>query len=80
MTDEHFLQVQPVIVLSQRLHGSLHRKLIDGQGVRPIDALVAAIYSTHDLASRVHGNPVAAVEWIRDAADTIERQLMERLN
>lgn len=80
MSKEEYARVRPVIELSQRLHGSLHRKLIDGQGVRPIDALIAAIYSTHDLASQVHGNPVAAVEWIRDAADTIERQLMERLN
>lgn len=75
MTEEEFQRAIPVIEMAQRLNGSLHDKLID-EGVKPIDTLIAAIYSTHQLATRFHGNPVAAVEWLRDALDTIERQAL----
>ncbi|WP_126172855.1 hypothetical protein [Altericroceibacterium xinjiangense] len=75
MTEEEFARVRPVIEMAQRLHGSLHEKLVE-RGVEPIDALIASLYATHDLASKLHGNPIAAVEWMRDAIDTIERQLL----
>ena len=75
MTDEEFERVRPVIEMAQRLHTSLHDKLIE-KGVAPIDAAIASIYATHPLATKLHGNPVAAVEWMRDALDTIERQAL----
>lgn len=75
MTNHEFERVAPVIDMAQKLHTSLHIKLTDN-GVEPIDALIASLYATHRLASVLHGNPVAAVEWMRDALDTIERQAL----
>ena len=75
MTQQEFDGVRPVIEMAQRLHGSLNRKLRE-RGVLPIDALIAATYAAHHSASELHGNPVAAVEWMRDALDTIERQAL----
>jgi hypothetical protein len=75
MTDEEYQRVAPVIEMAQRLEGKLHDQLI-ARGVVPIDALIAATYSAHALATKLHGNPVAAVEWMRDVLDTIERQLL----
>jgi hypothetical protein len=79
MTDGDSAQVQSVIAKAQRLHNSLHDKLAEA-GVQPIDALIASLYATHNLGSRVHGNPVAAIEWMRDAVDTIERQVLEAMH
>ncbi|QQN73620.1 hypothetical protein [Croceicoccus sp. YJ47] len=75
MTNDEFERIQPVIEMAQKLHGSLHEKLIE-RGVAPIDALIASIYATHNLATKLHGDPIAAVEWMRDATDTMERQAM----
>ncbi|MBR0551740.1 hypothetical protein [Stakelama marina] len=75
MKNDDFERIAPVIDMAQRLHGSLHDKLIE-KGVAPIDALIASLYATHQLAAKLHGNPVAAVEWMRDALDTIERQAL----
>lgn len=75
MTDDEFERVRPVIEMAQRLHMSLHSKLIE-KGVAPIDAVIAATYATHFLASAIHGTPAAAIEWMRDALDTIERQVL----
>jgi hypothetical protein len=76
MTEEEFARVQPVIEMAQRLHLSLHSKLLE-KGVEPIDALIASTYATHYLATATHGSPAAGLEWMRDVLDTIERQLME---
>lgn len=76
MTEEEFQRVQPVIESAQRHHGKLHQKLIE-TGVAPIDALIGSVYASHQLASQLHGNPIAAIEWMRDALDTIERQALE---
>ncbi len=75
MTAEEFERVQPVIEMAQRLESKLHARVIAG-GVAPIDALIGAVYAAHTLASHLHNGPVGAVEWMRDALDTIERQAM----
>ncbi len=78
--DDDFARIQPVIQMAQKLHNSLHGKLVE-KGVAPIDALIAATYAAHNLATALHGDdPAAAIEWMRNALDTIERQLIERLN
>ena len=77
MTEDDYRRVRPVIEMAQRLHGGLNTKLRE-KGVEPIDALIAATYAAHHAASEIHGNPIAAVEWIRDVLDTIERQLLAR--
>lgn len=75
MTEEEYQHVRPVIESAQRLERSLHAKLIE-KGVAPIDALIASLYASHDLATALHGNPGAAIEWMRDGLDTIERQVL----
>lgn len=77
MKDDDFDRIQPVIEMAQRLHGSLNAKLRE-KGVEPIDALIAATYAAHHAASELHGNPIAAIEWMRDTIDTIERQILEQ--
>jgi hypothetical protein len=75
MTESDFRRVRPVIEMAQRLEAKLHAQLID-RGVAPIDAAIASVYASHQLAARVHGSPIAAIEWMRTALDTIERQAM----
>lgn len=77
--DDKFARIQPVIELAQRLHVSLHGKLME-KGIAPIDAAIASAYATHQLATAVHGTPAAAIEWMRDVVDTIERQLLDQTN
>lgn len=76
MTDEEFAGVQAVIGMAQRIHTSAHKRLCE-KGVQPADTLIASVYAAHQLAATLHGNPFAAVEWMRDTVDTIERQLLE---
>ena len=76
MTDEDFARIKPVVEMSERLHTSLHRQLID-RGVAPIDALLASVSATHALATVLHGNPVAAIEWMRNALDLAERNVIQ---
>lgn len=75
VTEEEYQGARPVIEMAQRLHGSLQTKLAE-HGVQPIDVLIASTFAAHNLASALHGNPIAAIEWMRDALDTIERQIM----
>lgn len=77
MTEDEFGQVQEAVAMSQRLHGKLHGRLIE-QGMIPFDALIGSMYATYGLAVALHGNPVAAIEWLRTALDTIERQTLAR--
>lgn len=76
MTEEEYQRVAPVIEMVQRLEGKLHGELV-GRGVEALDVLIGATYSAHAFATSIHGNPAAAVEWMRDVLDTIERQLLE---
>jgi len=73
VTEEEYSSVRPVIERAQRAHIAAHSRLC-ALGVQPIDSLIAGTFAAHQLATAMHGNPVAAVEWMRDALDTIERQ------
>jgi hypothetical protein len=75
MTEEEYQSVRPVVEMAMRLESRLHAQLVS-KGVAPIDALIAATYSGHALAAQLHACPIAAIEWMRDALDTIERQLL----
>ncbi len=75
MTNDDFQRVQPVIAMAQRIHVKAHGKLAE-KGVQPIDTLIASIYAAHQIATELHGHPVAAIEWMRTAIDTIERQAL----
>lgn len=72
-----FDQAKPVVDMAQRFYASLHGKLTDC-GVAPMDALIASTYATHKLATVIHGDNIAAVEWMRDALDLIERQALDQ--
>lgn len=63
------------IETSRRLMRSLIRKLTE-KGVEPADATIAQAYALHDAATELTGGPVAAIEWMRTAADVMERQLL----
>lgn len=76
MDNEEFDRAKPVVDMAQRFYASLNGKLTD-YGVAPVDALIASTYATHKLATDIHGNPITAVMWMRDALDQIERQALD---
>lgn len=78
MTDQEYAAVRPVIEMAQRLERRLHGQLVQ-RGVAPIDALIGSVYAAHNFATALHGNPVAAIEWMRDVLDNIERQAMSSM-
>lgn len=48
-------------------------------GIEAPDVVIASIYSTHDLATDLHGGDAhGAIEYIRTALDMMERQLLTR--
>lgn len=55
-------------------------RLLTLKGLPHADATVALAYALHDSASDLTGNPIAGIEWMRDAADLMERKLMEESN
>ncbi|RYD27942.1 MAG: hypothetical protein EOP89_03650 [Lysobacteraceae bacterium] len=74
--EEDLTRIQPVIAMTTRLTTKLQHQLVT-RGVEPIDALLGTVASAHAVASRLHGdNPVAAVEWMRNVLDVIERQAL----
>lgn len=54
--------------------------LLTLSGLPHADATVALAYALHDSASDLTGSPYAGIEWMRDAADVMERKLMEDSN
>ena len=42
----------------------------------PIDVALGALYAAHDLAQRAGMTAAEAIEWLRTAADLMERQLI----
>ncbi len=64
-----------IIEMSRRLARSLLAKLHE-QGVEPADAAIGFAYAMHDAATGLTGDRMQAVEWMRTAADVMERQLM----
>lgn len=58
----------------------INRKAADQyahRGIAPIDISIAGMLSAYDIALAVHGHPQGAMEWMRTAVDTIERQMRE---
>jgi hypothetical protein len=45
-------------------------------GVSAEDVAIAAAYSAFDLAADLTGSRIAAIEWLRNAVDLVERQVM----
>lgn len=66
---------EAVIDTARKLTRSLVRKLTE-RGVQPADTTIALAYALHDAATELTGDPISAIEWMRTAADTMERQLM----
>ncbi|QNE05416.1 hypothetical protein [Croceicoccus marinus] len=57
----------------------LTRKLmaqVTTRGVTPADATIGLAYALHDAATELTGDPISAVEWMRTAADLMDRQMM----
>lgn len=46
---------------------------VTARGVEPVDSVLGVAYGLHDLALQLHGNPVAAIEWLRTTIDLFER-------
>jgi hypothetical protein len=44
----------------------------------PIDVALGALYASHDLACRAGMTAAEAIEWLRTAADLMERQLLNQ--
>lgn len=65
------------IEMCRRVNRSAAQRYV-AKGIEPVDAVIAAIYSAHDLATDLHnGDGHAAVEYLRTALDLMERQLLE---
>ena len=64
-----------VIETTRNLTRTLIAKLA-AKGAEPADATIGLAYALHDAASELTGNPVEAVEWMRNATDLMEQQLM----
>ena len=43
----------------------------------PIDVALGSLYASHDLAMRAGMTPIEAIEWLRTAADLMERQILD---
>ncbi len=66
-----------IIDMCRRVNRSAARQYV-ARGIEPVDAVIAAIYSAHDLATDLHeGDGHAAIEYLRTALDLMERQLLE---
>lgn len=78
MTDEEMKREQPHIWKSQHYHHTLHEKLT-AAGFEQIDVLIGAVYASMALATSATGGPIKAIEWLRDAADNIERQILDEI-
>lgn len=60
----------------EAIRGPVRRMADRFPGVEPIDIALGAVYASHDLATRAGMTPHQAIEWLRTAADVMERQLM----
>lgn len=63
------------IDLTRRLTRSLVAK-VTARGIHPADATIALAYALHDASTQLTGDRASAVEWMRNAADVMERQLI----
>ena len=72
MSDAEHESIERARILVRKL-----ARLLTLKGLPHADATVALAYALHDSASDLTGNPFAGIEWMRDAADVMERKLME---
>lgn len=75
MTKEEFDRLMPILEMVRRLERKLHAQLIE-RGIDRLDVLIGAIYAAHALSTEQHNGPIAGIEWMRTALDTIERQVL----
>lgn len=68
----------PETTAIEAIRGPIRRLADRFPHVEPIDVALGALYASHDLAMRAGMSPHDAVEWMRTAADLMERQLLER--
>lgn len=72
--DDEFTRTAKIIETVRRPIARLPEKL---PNFEPIDLALGALYASHDLAQRAGMSPVEAIEWLRTAADLMERQLLD---
>jgi hypothetical protein len=46
------------------------------RGIQPVDAVIGMIYATHDVAQTIGHSPAGAIEYLRNALDVMERQVL----
>lgn len=78
MTNEELEAVQRVTSMVQRLQLALFKRL-ESKGVLCVDGLIGAIFASYHYATELHGDPFAAIEWMRTTIDTIERQMLDQV-
>lgn len=77
MMDQSESAFEAGVELARRINRSAADQFAQ-KGLDPVQIGMAAIYSAFDIAERLHdGNGVAAIEWMRTALDTFERNIME---
>lgn len=64
-----------MIEMTRRLARSLITRLADG-GAQPTDIAIGMAYALHDAATELTGTATEAVEWMRTAADIMERSAL----
>lgn len=58
----------------------LNRRLADqlaAKGLSVEEIAIGTVYATFDIAERHAGAETAAIEWLRDATDVLERGLLD---
>lgn len=77
MTEQSESAFEAGVELARRINRSAANQFAK-KGLDPVQIGMAAVFSAFDIAERLHdGNGVAAVEWMRTALDTIEKNIME---
>lgn len=68
-------QQHQVIETTRRVARSLARE-ISSKGIPHPDIAIGFVYALHDIATELNEDPVAAIEWIRNAADVMESSFL----
>ncbi|GGE21889.1 hypothetical protein GCM10011529_30640 [Polymorphobacter glacialis] len=78
MTDNDEHRSVAVIEMCRRVNRIAAAKYAE-HGASLEDIAIASIYTAFDLATKLKGSPIAAVEWLRTAVDVQERDAMTRV-